>query len=450
MKKVIFFIVTLFCIYACVNEVALPVNVTFSTKILDNDKTVPVKVKITNTTEGADTYSWTFEGATPSSSTNKNPGVITYEKEGTYVVKLEASNRDGSIDIKENEVIVKQAINIDFELVLLDNYFSPVEFKVVNTTIGATTYNWFFEGGIPNNSTEQNPNNIVFKTPGKHKIILKASNGDEEYTLEKTIEVLPFLLAAFNSSTSFDDDDYQAPIKLSLENKSVSATAYEWLFEGANITSSTKKNPEIIFDLPGTYAIKLKALNNKGEKTVSKIITVYENTNLRTFKNLKLGINTAHKNNIIPAFFSTETRKRYTQDQITNDIGSKIDLVFFGLNEEFIFNKFISSDKVQTLAFSPIPNAKTTKFINKQESCNCTTLVSVANFDTMVDDTILASLNVNETIEGLKEFDAIVKPRIVVFETADKRKGVVKIKEFVKDGVNSYIIIDVKVQKEAK
>jgi PKD repeat protein len=450
MKKAIFFITILFGICACVNEVALPVIVDFSTEIVENDKTVPVKVRITNATDGADTYNWFFEGAIPETSSNRNPGVITYEKEGEYTIKLEASNRDGSVDIKEEKVIVKPAINIDFEVTVLENNFSPVKVKIANTTTGAITYSWIFEGGTPNVSTGKNPTDVVFTSPGEHKIILKVSNGEEEYTLEKTIEVAPLLSADFNYSVPFEDDDYQVPVKVFLENKSISATTYQWTFEGANITTSATESPEIVFNTPGTYTMQLKALNSKNEKIVSKTITVYENTNLRTFDNVKLGINTAHKNNVIGAFFSTVTRKVYTQNEITDALGDKIDLVFFGLNEDFTFNKFVNPDKVQTLAFSAIPNATITKLINKQESCNCSTSVSVANFNAMTNDTVLANLNVDETTDGLTEFDATVKPRIVVFETSDKRKGVVKIKEFVKDGVNSYIITDIKVQKEVR
>ncbi len=110
MRKSLFFIITLLGICACVNEVALPVIVDFSTEIVNQDYTVPVKVKIFNDTEGADTYNWTFEGGEPSSSSSKNPGIIRYKKEGEYTITLEASNRDGSIDVKTQKVTVKPTV----------------------------------------------------------------------------------------------------------------------------------------------------------------------------------------------------------------------------------------------------------------------------------------------------------------------------------------------------
>ncbi|WP_299104233.1 PKD domain-containing protein [uncultured Tenacibaculum sp.] len=449
MKKIVLYILVVVSFFSCVNEVALPVVVDFSTEIVNNDKTVPVKVKINNDTEGADTYKWTFQGATPNESSSRNPGIITYEKEGEYTIKLEASNRDGSTDVKEEKIIVKPAVSIAFDVELVNDNYSPVEVKLINKSSGAISFDWFFEGGNPNTSNEEHPSNVVFTNPGEHKIRLKVSNGEEEYTLEKKIEVLPLLVASFDFSVPFEDDDYQVPVKVSLRNKSISATKYDWTFQGATITNSTEENPEIEFRTPGTFTIQLKASNSKDEKVVTKTITVVENTNIRTFENIKLGINTSHKNNQIGAYFSTITRQVYTDNQITDDIGSKIDLVFFGLNESFTFNQFVSPDKATSVSFDAIPNARVTKLVNKQETCSCATSLSVNEFDSITNDSILKNLVVTETSEGLKEFDNAVKPRIIVFETNDKRKGAIKIKEFVKDGANSHIVVDIKVQKEA-
>jgi hypothetical protein len=41
-------------------------------------------------------------------------------------------------------------------------------------------------------------------------------------------------------------------------------------------------------------------------------------------------------------------------------------------------------------------------------------------------------------------------PRIVLFETADGRKGAVKIKAFVSEQMQSYVLTDIKFQKEKR
>lgn len=442
----------LFTVYtSCVKEVAIPVTTAFSIEVLNNDYSVPVKVRLTNTSKGADTYKWTFEGATPNSSTSKNPGIITYEKQGTYTIKLEASNRDDNSDVKEITIDVKATLKVGFETTTLTDTFSPVSVQLKNTTVGATNYQWTFEGGTPSSSSEKDPGNVVFATPGKHTITLKVGNELGEFlSEEKTITVAPYLVTNFDYQVAFDDDDMQAPVKIRTSNTSVSATKYEWTFEGGKPSSSSEKEPEVVFTNPGTYTITLKASNGKAEKTLTKKITVVQNTNIREFNDVKLGISSAHNTNTIGAFFSTQTRKVYTANEITDTIAPKIDIAFFGLNTNFSFTKFISPDAVQTTAFSVLTNATHTKFINKLETCKCGVSLSVNDFDAIKDDTLLRSLSITETQEGLQEFNNTVQPRIVVFETHDKRKGAIKIKRFVANGTNSYVLVDIKVQKEAK
>lgn len=444
MKRLIILIV-IFC-YSCVNEVALPIKVDFITQVVDQDYTVPVKVKISNYTEGADTYSWTFEGAIPGSSINRNPGTIVYEQPGNYTIKLEASNRDGSREIQEVNVNVKPPVNIGFTAEVVENNFSPVEVKLINTTTGATSYDWAFQGGNPSNSTNENPENVTFTTPGSHTITLKVTNGEETYTKQETIDVAPYLIADFNYDLSFEDDDLQVPVTITTTNSSISATSYEWTVSSGVLQNTTSETPTIVFTEPGTHTITLKASNGKDEKTITKTITVLENTNLRVFENIQLGINTAHKANTKGAFFSTKTRKVYTKNEVTNENGNEIDIIFFGLDSAFTFNKFVSPIEAQNNSFESVPNATNTLFINLLENCNCTDSLSVAEFNAMQNDEILANLSISTS--NVNDFNNVLQPRIVLFKTQDGRKGAIKIKEFVNNGTNSYIVVDIKVQKE--
>jgi hypothetical protein len=67
----------------------------------------------------------------------------------------------------------------------------------------------------------------------------------------------------------------------------------------------------------------------------------------------------------------------------------------------------------------------------------------------MTDDAPLRNLSFPSAAPGSIPFSNSIIPRIVVFQTADGRKGAIKIKSFVSDGANSYIIIDIKIQKQA-
>ena len=108
------------------------------------------------------------------------------------------------------------------------------------------------------------------------------------------------------------------------------------------------------------------------------------------------------------------------------------------------FNK---SKFIESTTFSNLDGAQNTKFINSLELCNCSASLTVSQFDTMQDDTLLHNLTIEETPEGLEEFDNSIVPRIVLFETEDGRKGAIKVKEFFENGLNSYILVDIKIQK---
>jgi len=120
--------------------------------VIDNDFSVPVQVAITNKTEGADTYTWTFVGGLPSSSTDKNPGTIVYREAGNYTLTLVATNQDGITETKEVTISIDAEIVNGFTTEIVANNFPPMEVVLTNTTVGAETYNWTFQGGTPSTS----------------------------------------------------------------------------------------------------------------------------------------------------------------------------------------------------------------------------------------------------------------------------------------------------------
>jgi FOG: PKD repeat len=448
-NKILYMLYLLFfwCI-SCAKEEMVPVQVAFYVEVENQDYSVPVHIKIINQTQDADTYHWTFDGGTPSNSTDKNPGIIKYSNAGDYTIRLQASNKDGSESFKEIKVTIDADIIAGFKTIVVDDHLPPVMVNILNTTEGAKSFQWTFEGGEPSQSFDREPGPVVFEEPGDYLIRMEAGNGRESKIVEQTVSVAPHLLADFDFEPVFEDDDLQVPVTLMLKNHSISATEYEWTFEGGNPTTSNGEEPQVIFNNHGTYSLQLKAGNGKESQTISKLVTLFPNTNLRIISNVRLGINTAHNTNSEGAFFSTKTRMVYSKDDLLNMDGSLVDIAFFGLNADFTFNKFISPDEVQEYTFNPIPNANLTKFINLQESCNCSAALTMDQFDTMQDDTLLQSLNIEETLEGIQDFDDSSVPRIILFKTSDGRKGAIKIKEFVQAGLDSYILVDIKVQKQ--
>ncbi len=429
----------------CYKEKALPVIADFSIEVAGNDYSVPVKVKITNNTTGAETYNWTMTGANPATSASKEVGTIQYDAAGVYTIKLEAANQYGGRDTISKTLQLDAAIHIDFNVFNTASYYPDATVQINNTTIGATTYEWIFAGGTPSASNQQQPGNIVFSTPGAHLVLLKVGNGRETYTKDTIITVLPDLVNDFAITWAAQDNDMEVPFTATMQNNCTSATDYNWSFAGANPTTSTSATPSVVYNTAGTYTITLTASNDKKSMPLTKTITLLPNSNLYKFTNVHLGINTAQ--NTIGSYFSSVLRQVIKSSDVTAANGSKIDFAYFGLNNLFTYNKFLSPDSVQHFTFSAIPNAITTKVINKQETCSCGSSMTAAQFDAMTNDAVLQSTTVNQTGAGLAQFDNTTIPRVVLFKTQDGRKGAVKIKQFINAGQQSYIVCDIKVMK---
>lgn len=200
--------------------------------------------------------------------------------------------------------------------------------------------------------------------------------------------------------------------------------------------------------------IHLQASNGKETQTKTETISIEENTNLRIIEEVIFGVNTSHIRGDFGAFYSLEERFIYNQETFESEIDEgntpQIDLVFFGLNNTFSTNLFVSPDNLEGTTFSHITNVNTTKFINSQELCVCNTSLNEAQFDAMNDDTLLQALVIEETLGGSQDFDDSVLPRIVLFETEEGIKGAIKIVDFVENGDESYIRASLKYQKEPR
>jgi PKD repeat protein len=447
MKKTLLLLLFIL-ITSCYQETAIAIEGDFTTSYANEDESIPVIIKIDSKISGADNYEWTFEGGNPSSSSQKNPGEVLYNKQGSYTIKLIATNVDGERKEISKTVIIKEGIDIAFTHEIIKSNYSPVEVVLTNTTLGeGLTFTWDFQDGAASTFTGKTPPNVVFTSPGDHTITLTVSNGFESEKQTKTVTVAPYLVSLFSYEPKFEDDDYEATVTINFTNKSISATNYKWSFEGGNPAVSTEENPTVIFTDAGSHEVTLEAFNDKTSQSFKSTITVLQDTNLRILTNIKLGINSAHNNNNIGAMFSTVTRQVYKANEIADQNSSLIDIVFQGLNGNLTNNRFISPDQANNYGFLALKDAQSTIFVNSQNLCNCALNFTEAQFDAMVNDTSIKSLNINYSAAGAQEF-GFTYPRIILFKTQDGRKGAIKIKDMVKNGTSSYILCDIKVQKQ--
>ncbi len=427
-------------------EVEVHLSTNFSYEVIDSDYSIPVKIAFTNKSTGAQSYKWSFEGGAPETSDSKEPGYVIFNKAGNIKVKLDVWN--GS-EHKEKEITIAldSVLQASFDITPVINNYSPTEFTTTNQSTGATQYQWTFQCGIPSSSTVKNPS-VTFSQPGNYQVTLHITNGKgEQDSISKTVSVLPPMSKVdFDIIPSFEDDDYEAPLTVTLHNLTTHATLHQWSVSGGSLSNLGDSIPTVQFTQPGTYTITYLAGNGKQTDTVSKTITIKPNSGLRTFTDIKLGINSAHST--MGSFFSTQLRQAFKQGEIDAANGSKIDLVFFGLSESFAFNLFVSPDAAVALTFAAIPGAQKTRYVNVQETCSCSPTLTADDFDAITNGSKLQTLNIPVGTSNNSSFSNAVTPRVVLFQNAAGKKGAIKIKQFVQDGPRSYILCDIKIQKD--
>jgi photosystem II stability/assembly factor-like uncharacterized protein len=122
------------------------------------------------------------------------------------------------------------------------------------STSGATAWNWVFPGGTPSSSTLQNPQNIVYSTPGTYNVTLTTYYGSFYTSSTKTgyisVAVTPStpqvpagdtLLCQNNSNTSYTT--------LSVPG----ATTYTWSLNPSSAGSMTPNDTTVVIDWDNSF-----------------------------------------------------------------------------------------------------------------------------------------------------------------------------------------------------
>ncbi len=147
-------------------------------------------------TNSPTSWSWSFAGGTPSSSTAQNP-TVTYNTAGTYSVTLTASNAGGSDGETKTDYITVNVVVPDPPVADFSgspttvNEGGSVNFTDLSTN-SPTSWSWSFPGGTPSSSTAQNPT-VTYNSAGTYSVTLTATNagGSDGETKTDYITVEP-------------------------------------------------------------------------------------------------------------------------------------------------------------------------------------------------------------------------------------------------------------------
>ena len=304
-----------------------------------NDTTITEGQSVTFTDTSSNnptSWSWSFPGGTPSTSTAQNP-TVTYNTAGTYSVTLTATNSAGSdSEVKSNYIVVdvagvtyctSQGNNYSYEYIGrvqvgdLDNSSSGSNYTdftsyTAHLTAGASvsviltpvfpgsTYTEYWKIWIDYNGDGDfvDSGEEVFSKSGTSTVsgsVTVPSNASGTTRMRVTMkynaaptscetfsygEVEDYTVSIAGGSVLPPVANFTATPTTITAGQSVSftdtstnnPTSWSWTFTGGTPSSSTSQNPTVTYNTAGTYSVTLTATNSAGSdgETKSNYITV--------------------------------------------------------------------------------------------------------------------------------------------------------------------------------
>ena len=224
-------------------------------------------------------FSWNFgDGSTE--ATDANP-THTFDKAGTYQVKLTVTDDHGATTTKTTSVTV--SVNADpvpaFSTNCQGLTCAPDGSASTDPDGSIASYSWTFGDGTPA-VTGKVPSPHAYDNPGSFDITLTVTD-DKGATATKTQTVTVALppnkppVAAFTSSCTQVDCTFDGSGSTDTDGTLVS---YTWDF-GDGAGASVVK-PAHSYTVAGTFTVKLTVSDNQGaSNTVTKAVTVTKTTN---------------------------------------------------------------------------------------------------------------------------------------------------------------------------
>ncbi|MCO5287652.1 MAG: PKD domain-containing protein [Chitinophagaceae bacterium] len=248
----------------------------------NNDDCGPLSVLITNTTEDIGLYSYYWDFGNGQTSTQVQPGTITFNtnptyNDTTYFIKLKMLSECDTITLTKS-VHVSSKPKALFSPDITTGC-SPMKVTFKNTSRGLNnTYYWDFGDGHTATTTSGANIEHTFNT-GKvdtFNVRLIAANGCGNDTLQYAVIVAPNTIKA-NLAMNGPDHSGCLPHTVALINNSAGASSFQWDFGDGNFLS-TSKNVDTVYHTyynSGTFTISMRAQNNCSDTTVFDQVTVY-------------------------------------------------------------------------------------------------------------------------------------------------------------------------------
>jgi PKD repeat protein len=159
----------------------------------ETEVTVGCGIDFSDLSTGVPTsWSWTFEGGTPATSSLKNPEDVVYMTEGVFDVSLTVNNSEGTdTETIEGYIIVSASAGPIVNFTVSDSITcSGVSIQFTDLSANCPTgWTWVFDPSTISftngtNQTSQNPE-VIFNASGNYTVSLTVSNAAGSNTLTK-------------------------------------------------------------------------------------------------------------------------------------------------------------------------------------------------------------------------------------------------------------------------
>jgi|GEM_PF-527765 len=221
---------------------------------------------------------WSFTGGTNASSVSPQ---VTFTAAGNYTVALTATNSAGSnTKTTSNCVVVSSTVVAPVaNFTGCGNYATGATVTFTNTSTNSPTSNswsitpgtgWSFTGGT--NASSVSPQ-VTFTAAGNYTVALTATNSAGSNTKTTSNCVVVTQPGSAPTANFSGCGNYNTNSTVSFTNTSTGASSYSWsispssgwVFTGG--TGATSANPQVIFNVIGTYTVTLTATNSIGSDT---------------------------------------------------------------------------------------------------------------------------------------------------------------------------------------
>ncbi len=232
--------------------------------------------------EQIDSVRWIFpEHASPATSTEFEPGLITIDTTGNYTLQVWVYNGCG-IDSSTQSFSILEGPNLDIQI---DTTFACVgeSIGITNTSTGDNLqYNWSAsdQGVQISNSAEASPS-FTFNTVGTFTLTGVVSNpvcDGLTYTVEVTISEPPTV--DLNEIENFCETASFTPTAIFSATERIDSV--RWIFpEHASPATSTEFEPGLItLDTTGNYTLEVWVYNGCGIDSSTQSFSILEGPNL--------------------------------------------------------------------------------------------------------------------------------------------------------------------------